>query len=175
MIIDLRTISHAPLHLEFSLERGWWKAEEEGDRILGLEGPLKVDITIERVEDKYTLEGVMRGAFRLKCDRCLETYIHHIESAWSLLLAVPPSGIDEGEIELFEDDLAVDFIQGFEINLDDIVREQIFLAMPFKSLCKEECSGLCIACGANLNIEKCTCPKEKRHTAFSKLEGLKVQ
>jgi uncharacterized protein len=174
MIIDLRAISHAPLHLEFSLEVEWWKGDEEGDRILGPEGPLKADITIEKVENKYALEGVMRGRFRLRCDRCLETYIHPIESVWSLLLAAPASGIDEGEIELFEDDLIVDFIKGSEINLDDVIREQIFLAMPFKSLCKEECSGLCMACGANLNIEECTCQREKRHGAFSKLKGLKA-
>ena len=66
-------------------------------------------------------------------------------------LVVPREGSDQEEIELLDDDMEVDFIKGDTIDLSDIVREQIYLSLPMRSICKESCRGLCPVCGANLN------------------------
>jgi uncharacterized protein len=39
----------------------------------------------------------------------------------------------------------------------DVVAEQVHLALPMKSLCREDCRGLCPECGANLNLGSCGC------------------
>ena len=80
----------------------------------------------------------------------------------------------QNEIELLEDDMSVDFITGNEICLDDIVREQIYLSLPMKCLCREDCLGLCTLCGTNLNIGKCNCEDKKGHPGFSKLKNIKL-
>ncbi len=69
----------------------------------------------------------------------------------------------------------VEFITDSEIRLDDIVREQIYLSLPMKCLCREDCSGLCPLCGTNLNMKKCECLREKGHPGFSKLKKVKFQ
>ena len=47
----------------------------------------------------------------------------------------------------------------FELGVEDFVREDIFLALPTKFLCREDCKGLCPQCGKNLNDGSCSCKK----------------
>lgn len=46
------------------------------------------------------------------------------------------------------------------IDLGEVVREQLYLALPMKPLCREDCKGLCPVCGVNRNRETCTCQQE---------------
>jgi uncharacterized protein len=172
MIIDLRTILDSPQNYKFTLEAGWWGNEETDVQILGLEGPLKVQITISRVGSKYVVNGHLSGWARLRCARCLEPYVYNLKTDFSLYLISPPSDTP-GEIELGEGDMSVDFTTGDdEINLYDIVREQVYLSLPIKFLCREDCSGLCPICGADLNKVVCDCQQKTGHPGFSKLKNL---
>ncbi len=175
MIIDLRTILTAPRHFDFTLEPGWWQGDEEDDQILGLDSPLTVQISISRAGSKYVLEGRLSGRLRLRCGRCLEPFYNDLKSNFRLFLTLPPSDTENSELELLEEDMSVDFIMGGEIDLDEVVREQIYFSLPMKSLCREDCSGLCPLCGANLNKEKCTCRRETGHPGFSELKNLKFK
>ncbi|MFN3694656.1 MAG: YceD family protein, partial [Ignavibacterium sp.] len=56
-----------------------------------------------------------------------------------------------------------------KIDFDNDVREFAILAIPMKKLCKEDCKGLCPRCGADLNFEQCTCPKEEIDPRWEKL------
>ena len=56
-------------------------------------------------------------------------------------------------------------IKGNVIDLDDVIREQVYLSLPIKRLCRETCSGLCPSCGLNLNKEQCQCGKRPGHHA----------
>jgi len=173
VIIDLRTILTAPRYFDFTLEPDWWQADEENDQILGLNGPLRVHISISRAGSKYVLDGRLSGRLRLRCDRCLEPFYNDLESDFRLFLTLPPSDTEKSEFELLEEDMSVDFIMGDEIDLDEVVREQIYFSLPIKSLCREDCFGLCLVCGANLNKEECKCRREMGHPGFSALKNLK--
>ena len=45
------------------------------------------------------------------------------------------------------------------IDLSEVVRQHLVLALPFAPRCREDCRGLCPSCGADLNIGPCACPK----------------
>lgn len=175
MIIDLKTVLLAPRRFEFSLEPGWWQGDREKDQIVGLDGPLKVEINIARAGSKYVLDGHLSGRLILRCDRCLERYARGLESDFRFFLAVRPSDAGQSELELLEDDMAVEALSDNQIDLEEVVRSQIYLSLPMKCLCKEDCLGLCPVCGANLNIERCGCQREVGHPAFSKLKNLKLK
>lgn len=175
MIVDLRTIAHSPRHFIFTLKPIWWKGDEESDQIIGLDGCLDVHISISRTGTKYMLEGRLSGGLLIRCDRCLEVFHRNLESEFWLFLAHRLPEKDGIEIELMEDDMSIDFVVGDEVDLNDIVREQAYLSLPIKSLCREECLGLCPVCGANLNKEKCECQRVKGHLGFSKLKNLKFK
>ena len=52
-----------------------------------------------------------------------------------------------------------DYIDGYNLDVDKLVFSEILLSMPRKNLCKEDCKGLCLVCGANLNIAECGCDR----------------
>ncbi len=172
MVIDLRDIVDVPRHFNFVLEPKWWRNKEKNDQILGLDGPLKVYASISKKGTKYLLNGSLSGGIEALCDRCAESYHRDLRSEFELILAIHSEIPIEGEVALSEDDLPVDFITDYKIELNDIVRDQIYLSMPMQSLCREDCAGLCYACGTDLNKNTCDCTKEKGHPGFSKLKNL---
>ncbi|MCB0307937.1 MAG: DUF177 domain-containing protein [Bdellovibrionales bacterium] len=49
------------------------------------------------------------------------------------------------------------FYDNQELDLDEIIKEQLLLSLPMRYLCKEDCKGVCMACGADLNSGVHTC------------------
>jgi uncharacterized protein len=174
MIIDLRTIKEGTRRFRYTLEPDWWGEHQEGDRILGLDGPVEVQVNVYRAGSKFVLEGRLTGGLLLQCDRCLEPLHRDLKSEFRVFLTLPPPAQDPGEVELAEEDLMVDFITGEEIDVDDIVREEIYLSLPLKSVCDEACRGLCPECGTNLNVETCRCRRDRGNPAFTVLKNLKL-
>ena len=69
----------------------------------------------------------------------------------------------------------IGYYQGDSLALEDVLREQVLLSLPVKTLCEPECKGLCPRCGANRNNQPCSCevgPSDPRWTA---LAGLRSQ
>ena len=59
------------------------------------------------------------------------------------------------------------------LELDDAVRTAVLLELPSRILCKEDCRGLCAQCGANLNVNACSCQKDlTSRNPFSALASL---
>ena len=137
--------------------------------------PLEVKIRIDKAGDKYIVDGELKGDVLARCDRCLEPYDHELKTSFHLFLALQNPETDEAEIELLDEEMEVEFIKGEEIDLSDIVREQIYLSLPMKSLCSKDCSGLCPICGKNLNQGECQCKREKGHPGFLKLKNLNIE
>ena len=175
MIIDLRTLSEGSQSLQFALETDWWASVGEQDLVLGIDTPVQVQIEIYPAGDKYVLDGALSGGIQVLCDRCLESYHRELKTSFKVFLALPLAHTEEDDIELAEEDLDIDFIRGDEIDLDEIIHEQVYLTIPMKSLCKEDCLGLCPKCGSNLNEGDCPCERDLGHPAFLKLKNLKIE
>ncbi len=82
------------------------------------------------------------------------------------------SAADEN-VELQKDDLIRSVYEGDAVDLDELVREQILLALPTRTLCREECKGLCPECGANLNAGECDCAQKEIDPRWAALADLK--
>lgn len=64
-------------------------------------------------------------------------------------------------------------VQGLEtLDLTDSVRESIILALPSYPLCKEDCKGVCLRCGQDLNAGPCACGREGRESPWAALDAL---
>ena len=53
-----------------------------------------------------------------------------------------------------------DYIDGYNLDVDKLVFGEILISMPGKTLCKEDCKGICLICGANLNKGECGCDRD---------------
>ena len=158
MKIDLTNIPSEGKELNARFDQDWWKKDLGEKRILGLGAPLSVWIKIQPVGRRITIGGSVSTSLLLQCDRCLEPFSWELSKDFGIFLSLSPftGGVD---VELSEDDLNLEFIQGDFLELEQVIKEQIILSLPMRTLCSAECKGLCVICGSNLNAKACSCSK----------------
>jgi uncharacterized protein len=158
------------LNLDYSYPEG--ELRLAGEDSLLVAGP-QLFLQATRAGEKVQLAGSVNAKVAFECDRCLKPLEMPISQSFDLLY-IPPLGVGE-EKELGDDDLSTSFYQGEAIDLDDLVREQIELALPMARLCSETCLGLCPSCGANLNQGKCSCATEEVDPRWAALKQLRYE
>ena len=101
--------------------------------------------------------GDFSTQLELRCARCLEPVLRDVAGDFDLVYRPlgADAGMEERSIRGAEADIA--YYQGEGLLLEDLLREQVLLAMPLKAVCSEACKGLCPRCGKNLNVEACAC------------------
>lgn len=175
MIIDPRSITAEPRQFHFTLEEAGLSTEMQDNQILGFEGPLDALVTVYKAGNKVVLDGRIRGPIRSACDRCLAEYARELKGDFRLLFVLPAEGMPREDAKVPAENDSFEVLTGEEIDLGEIAREQVFLALPMRSLCKETCAGLCPVCGVNRNRQACTCSTTAMHPAFVKLKDLKLK
>ncbi|HYS56426.1 MAG TPA: DUF177 domain-containing protein [Thermoanaerobaculia bacterium] len=135
-------------------------SELQRDEIAGV-GPVAIKASVQKGSrpGEYLIEGSASFTADLTCARCLEPYPFASSSTFHLRFQ-PRPGVpqrEDHEIEIAPDELDVEFYTGRQIPLRDLAFEQIQLSIPMKPLCREDCLGLCPACGTNRNREVCAC------------------
>ena len=156
MKIDLTNIPLEGKKAAFRLGLDWWKPDIDEDRILKLESPVDVRIKLYRAGSRIVVEGYFSVTLLLRCDRCIEPYTWDLSKDFKLYLSMIPFKGD-ADIELLEDELDLDFINDNFLDSDQIIKEQLILNIPLKTICSTECKGICPFCGCNLNITECSC------------------
>ena len=134
--------------------------------------PVVLDLEIHKDKEKFRLVGRTRTELELACSRCLEPFRMPVDSAFDLryLPAAEMSADDEREVQ--EEDLETSYYRDDQIDLNELLREQFYLALPMKPLCREDCKGLCAQCGTNLNTGTCACAAEWEDPRLAPLKGL---
>ncbi|MBI1760353.1 MAG: DUF177 domain-containing protein [Acidobacteria bacterium] len=104
------------------------------------------------------LEGALKAALSVPCDRCLTDVAVTIDQAVNLVfIPLEAERVAKGETELHERDLEFSFYENDELDVDQVIREQLELALPVRVLCQADCRGICAQCGADLNTDACNC------------------
>lgn len=118
-------------------------------------------VRLEEWPERVDVRGQVTAHFPQQCCRCLEPFTLTIERDVNQVLmktgTAAPEAVPDQEIELSLRDLDRSELVGEEIDLGEILREELVLAMPSKPLCRDACKGICAGCGAELNSEPCTC------------------
>ncbi len=163
-------------------------AEEFSPEAIGLggeaqqKGPLRASGRAEVVEEHHgkheiikdiRLRGKLAGQLELQCARCLESVREDIEREFELLYR--PLGADAGrdELSVTDAEAEIGYYQGEGLMLEDVLREQVLLALPLKVTCREDCKGLCPQCGKNLNQEQCSCSIEVEDPRWAALKEVR--
>lgn len=138
-------------------------------------------LRISRDDETLYLEGHLALVLRMPCDRCMTSFDDDLEIPIRLFLSPLHHQIKQ-ETETFlltDDEVLTDdedfiFYKGPAMDLKEILREQIVLALPLRFLCKLDCRGLCATCGTNLNLKSCSCQEiTPIHSRFAVLKALK--
>jgi uncharacterized protein len=145
---------------------------QEGDSYQ-IVAPVEVDFDIHKDKDRFRLEGTVRTTLELSCGRCLEPFRMPVAAAFDLRY-LPAAAMDTAaESAIADDDLETSYYRDDVIDLNELLREQFYLALPMKPLCEEGCRGLCPQCGANLNTGACGCAAEWIDPRLAALKDMK--
>ena len=120
-----------------------------GIEILGVpEGStVEVDLRLEAVMEGVLVTGTASAALEGECARCLEPIRDTIQVDLQELFVY--DDLDDRHRGDDEDD-DVSRLEGDLIDLEPLLRDAVVLALPFQPLCREDCPGLCVECGARL-------------------------
>ena len=126
------------------------------------------------VED-IRLVGKLDTRIEVLCARCLEPVVHRVARDFDLLYR--PQGVDRRgeEVSISEAETEIGYYQGEGLLLEDVLREQVLLSLPAKTLCREDCKGLCPHCGKRLNSETCACSETVTDPRWSALSSLRTR
>ncbi len=175
MLITPADLIPDPLALDLSLEPGAIDYAPDVRQT----GPLTVKGEADRLEeyrgpkdvvDDIRLRARFKGNFELLCARCLDPIAYRADHRVDLIFR--PSGIDaeQGERSISEAETEIGYYEENGLLLEDVVREQVLLSLPDRSLCREDCKGLCPHCGGNLNETACNCEETKVDARWSALQ-----
>ena len=135
--------------------------------------PVTVDGRIRRKGVEVELRGNLRTKVTVACGRCLKCVQIPIEVDFTERFTAAVSWKNEEQHELTEEDLDLSAFDGESIELDDLVKEEILLAMPGHVLCREDCKGLCPNCGVDFNAGSCDCSTKQIDSRWEKLKDLR--
>ncbi len=113
--------------------------------------PVLLNGKISRNAEIVSVDAVINFALEIVCDRCAE--------ATRLDFSIPMNHILVHQVN---DDDTDDYIivSDMKLEIKELTLEDIYLALPSKFLCSEDCKGVCPSCGVNLNVQSCSCKKE---------------
>ena len=150
MLLNVKPILHTPgKRLDFQFELDLSDMEFSGrypiSRPVAVSGEVRntagiLELTLNA---KSTLDAV--------CDRCGKAFAQEKDVPFACMLAEELQNEENDEIVLLEDGM---------VDVGDLARTAFILDMDTKTLCSEDCKGLCPRCGADLNLGPCSCKKE---------------
>ena len=125
--------------------------------------PAKVTGKFQNVAQIVTLSAVVDADLYTVCDRCAADVVKH--------LSIPLEHTFVTALNNEENDEEYVVVPDMVLDLDELVSEDVFLNLPTKVLCKEDCKGICPQCGKNLNEGPCdwsSVTRQKRNNILEK-------
>jgi len=178
MLIEIRELERHPLDFDEHLAPGTIDFGTEVKQKSKLNSKGRAQLVQEhegrhQVINDIRLVGDLVTNVELACARCLDPITRDIASNFDLLYR--PLGADAGKEELSVTvaEAEVSYYQGEGVLLEDVLREQVLLALPLRAICRDDCKGLCPHCGKNLNLEQCNCAEPLEDPRWSALKDIK--
>ena len=164
MKFDLLPILNAdgrklPLNLELDLVG----REEHGAKFLT---PVSVAGEFVNIGGSIELKGEARCKMEYTCDRCCEAFESDFICSFEEVFKKEDARVDDDQ----NPDAVI--LTGTAVEIDEIVLANVFVNLPTKRLCQEDCKGLCANCGQNLNQSECGCDTRPTDPRFDILDGL---
>lgn len=101
--------------------------------------------------NKASVEGRAEITLAMNCDRCLKSVAQKIILHMIRQVTAP----DVRQEEKMDDEQ--NFMEGYQLDVDGLIKNECLMNLPMKILCKPDCKGICIKCGKDLNTGECGC------------------
>lgn len=125
--------------------------------------PVEVDLRLEAVMEGVLASGQARVALAGECARCLDPFEDELEVQLQELYVYPESDAEEDEASRLDGEL---------LDLEQVIRDSVVLALPFRPVCGQDCAGLCVECGARLSDDPEHSHRDNVDPRWAALAGL---
>lgn len=170
MLLDLTRYRQPVERFERTFQPHEIGDEDDAYRVVA---PVGLSFEVHKDRDRFRLIGRVRTELELPCSRCLEPFRFPVDVPFDMRFLPVSEMSTEEERELPEEDLGLSYYRDDQIDLSELLREQFYLAMPMKPLCREDCRGLCPQCGTNRNTGTCECAPTWEDPRLAALEQLR--
>ncbi|MGD0800384.1 MAG: DUF177 domain-containing protein [Terracidiphilus sp.] len=179
MEFKVSELEREPIHFDLELAPGAVDLGDEAEQ----QGPLAASGRAEVLHEHrgpkdivadIRLVGSFHGNFQLPCARCVEPVEMPLDADFDLIFRPVEADSEATERSITAPETEIGYYQGDGLLLEDVLREQVLLSLPVKTLCKPDCKGLCPRCGENRNRQACSCdvgPSDPRWEALADLRS----
>jgi uncharacterized protein len=119
------------------------------------------------------LRGRFSGRFQVPCARCVEPVEIPLAADYDLIFRPAEADAEALERSITAPETEIGYYQKDSLSLEDVLREQVLLSLPVRTLCKPDCKGLCPRCGENRNSRPCSCDVGPSDPRWEALAGLR--
>lgn len=172
MFVDLNRLEDGRLDQRFEIDR-------ESPLLAGFEAevpePLTLRVRVRQLSGgMYVLNATISGTVTVPCRRCLQRAEVPLEESFRVVYQEP--GRDAlGSEEPGDDDIVWIERNATRIELDQQLRDWLFVETDRYPLCRPDCRGICPRCGQDLNVGSCDCRVEAVDSRWKALEGLELE
>lgn len=126
-------------------------------------GPVIYKGEIYKMQGEYLINVDINYTYSTQCDRCLKPITNEANTTLSGKLI-------QDDVDEFEEDENLIYYENDFLDLNKYISMEIISSLPMKSLCDEECKGICPSCGKDLNNGECNCETKEIDPRFEKLK-----
>jgi uncharacterized protein len=142
------------------------------DERVKLTAPATVNGKIRLAGNEVFVNGHVDTRAQVECDRCLKLIELPVNADFELEYITGSEYETSAVAELTEAEMSVAVFDGEALDVDEIVKEQILLAVPTRMLCREDCKGICPQCGVDKNTGECNCETKEIDPRWAALKDL---
>ena len=179
MEFKVSELEREPIEFDLALAPGMVDLGEEAEQVGDLATSGLAEVLHEHRGPKdivadIRLRGQFAGRFQVPCARCVEPVEIPLASDFDLIFRPVVADSEPTERSITPPETEIGYYQKDSLLLEDVLREQVLLSLPVRTLCKPDCKGLCPRCGQNRNSQECSCdvgPSDPRWEALAGLRG----
>src|SRR5215213_3553191 len=142
------------------------------DERIRLIEPVIVKGNIRLAGAEVFVNGHIDTRAQVECDRCLRPVELPVNAVFALEYITGQDYQSSQVAELTDEAMSVSVFDGEAIDVDEIVKEQILLAVPSRMLCRDDCKGICPECGMDRNTGECSCVTDNIDPRWAALKNL---
>ena len=162
MQITIPDLEREPLEFDQVLTPGSIDFGDESRQIGPFHASGRADLLEEHrgprdIVQDIRLRADYQGTFEVPCARCVDPVTIPLKGEFDLIFKPLGTDSESSEQAISTSETEIGYYQNDSLALEDVLREQVLLSLPARTLCGEDCKGLCPRCGSNLNNEACDC------------------
>ena len=140
--------------------------------IAGSESMVQGEVKLVYTGRGILVKGTLQSTIKVTCSRCLSLFSYHLTLNNEEEYFATTDVVSGALLPLPEEPDYFTIDERYVLDLTEAIQQYMRLAIPMKSLCREDCAGLCPDCGHNLNEGACDCLSQEVDPCWSELGKL---